>query len=69
MVNLYELRYENDYIAKLREKDSECVEVVFFKGEEIHRATFPTSNLGSAKRGEYLGCMAASVAREHRLAK
>ena len=65
MVDHYEMRYESNYIAKLREQDGECTEVVFFRGEQIHRATFLASNLGSAKRGEYLGCMVASVAREH----
>ena len=60
----YEMRYKTDYIAKLREHDGECTEVVFFNGEQIHRATFPASNLGLANRGEYLRSMVASVARD-----
>ncbi len=66
MTNHYEMRYETHYIAKLRDDGTQCTEVVFFNGEMIHKATFHASNLGSAKRGEYLGCMVASVAREHR---
>jgi hypothetical protein len=66
MTNHYETRYETSYIAKLRDDGTECTEVVFFNGETIHKATFPASNLGSANRGEYLCCMVASVAREHR---
>lgn len=66
MVDHYEMRYQTNYIAKLREKDGECTEIVFFNGEQIHKATFPASNLGSAKRGDYLASMVASVAREHR---
>jgi hypothetical protein len=66
MSNHYEIRYETNYIAKLREDGNECTEIVFFKGEQIHKATFPTRNLGTANRGEYLECMVASVAREHK---
>src|SRR4051812_44550360 len=61
----YEMRYQTDYIAKLRDDGQECTEVVFFKGEQIHKATFPASNLGSSKRGDYLESMVASVARQH----
>jgi hypothetical protein len=63
----YEMRYKTNYIAKLREQDGECTEVVFFNGEQIHRATFSASNLGLAKRGEYLSSMVASIAREHQV--
>ena len=63
---LYEMRFEDKYIAKLRESGNECSEVVFFNGEQIHSATFPASYLGSAKRGEYLECMVHSIAREHK---
>jgi hypothetical protein len=63
----YETRYQTNYIAKLREQDGKCIEIVFFNGEQIHRAEFLASNLGTAKRGEYLECMVASVAREHQL--
>lgn len=66
MINHYEMRYETHYIAKLRESGDTCDEVVFFNGEMIHKATFRASNLGSAKRGEYLDCMVASVARDHK---
>ena len=65
MTKHYELRHETDYIAKLREQDGQCDEIVFFKGEQIYKATFPASNLGGASRGEYLRCMASSIAREH----
>jgi hypothetical protein len=67
----YELRHGTDYIAKLRENTDtrECSEVVFYRGEPIHSATFPSLNLGGASRGEYLECMAHSIAREHRQAK
>jgi hypothetical protein len=34
-------------------------------GANSYTATFPSSNLGTASRGEYLRCMAHSVAREH----
>ena len=61
----YELRYQNDYIGKLRESGNTCTEIVFFRGEQIHRAEFPSSNLGNAERGGYLSAMVASVAREH----
>lgn len=33
----YELRHEQNYIAKLREQDGQCTEVVFFNGSEIAR--------------------------------
>jgi len=64
----YELRHDGDYIAKLRENTDtrECAEIVFYRGEKIHTATFPASNLGGASRGEYLECMAHSIAREHK---
>lgn len=61
----YEMRYKQNYIAKLREQDGQCEEIVFFKGEQIHRVSFEASNLGSASRGEYLRVMVASIAREH----
>ena len=64
----YELRHEQDYIAKLREDGDTCTEIVFFKGEQIYRAEFPTSNLGTAVRSGYLLCMVVSVAREHKAA-
>jgi hypothetical protein len=64
-VKHYETRYEEKYIAKLREQGDTCEEIVFFNGEQIHRTSFPTSNLGGASRGEYLRCMVASVARAH----
>ena len=66
MVRHYELRFDSKYIAKLREESSECTEVVFYNGEQIHKATFPSKNLGCASRSEYLKSMVASVAREHR---
>jgi hypothetical protein len=68
MSNHYEMRYQNDYIAKLRVSGTEATEVVFFNGAMIHQATFPISNLGNAKRGAYLECMVASVARSHKAA-
>lgn len=63
----FELRYKGDYIAKLRENTEtrQCSEVVFHNGVQVHSAEFPASNLGSASRGEYLECMAASIAQEH----
>jgi hypothetical protein len=64
-VKHYEMRYEDKYIAKLREQGDECEEIVFFNGEQIHRVSFPSSNLGCASRGEYLRTMVASIAREH----
>jgi hypothetical protein len=66
MTNHYETRYQSDYIAKLRDDGTTCTEIVFYRGGQIHRAEFPSSNLGTAKRGEYLDCMVVSVAREHR---
>ncbi len=60
----YEVRYQNDYIAKLRESGDTCTEVVFFRGEQIHHADFPSSNLGDADRSAYLSSMVASIARE-----
>lgn len=64
MINHYATRYKNDYIGKLREdtESRECEEIVFFKGECIHREKFPASNLGSASRWEYLNVMTASIA-------
>jgi hypothetical protein len=73
MANHYETRYQSDnapggsdYIAKLRDDGTTCTEIVFYRGEQIHRAEFPSSNLGTAKRGEYLDCMVISVARKHK---
>ena len=67
MTKLFETRHAGDYIAKLRESGDTCTEIVFFKGEQIYQADFPTSCLGDAKRGDYLESMAASIARKHRL--
>jgi len=61
----YEVRFEQDYIAKMREQDRQCEEVVYFKGQEIHHAVFWAGNLGGASRSEYLRCMVHSIAREH----
>lgn len=63
----YEMRYNTDYIAKMSEQDGECREIVYYKGEQIHYATFPASNLGSAKRGDYLEAMVATIARRHKM--
>jgi hypothetical protein len=64
MINHYEMRYKNDYIAKLRVDGENCREVVFHKGYQIHSADFPTRYLGGGSRSEYLGCMVHSIARE-----
>ena len=61
----FETRYQDRYIAKLREDGDTCEEIVFLDGEQIHRTTFPTRNLGGASRGEYLQCMVSSVAYQH----
>lgn len=68
MTKHYEMRFETNYIAKLRESNGVCDEIVFFNGQQIHKATFPANNLGSASRGEYLRCMVASIVREHKAA-
>lgn len=56
-----EIRTSGNYIAKFSEYAGECREIVFRNGEQIHFAEFSASNLGQAKRGEYLGVMCASV--------
>lgn len=62
----YETRHNTDYIGKLSEYAGECREVVFYKGEKIHDAEFPASNLGTSSRGGYLESMTASIAYKHR---
>lgn len=69
MANHYEMRLEangNSYIAKLAEHDGLCREIVFANGSQIYYAEFPSSNLGSAKRGDYLEAMANSIAAKHK---
>ena len=56
------IRESGNYIAKLSEYAGECREIVFCDGEQVHLAEFPASNLGQAKRGEYLEVMGNSIA-------
>jgi hypothetical protein len=65
MSNHYELRHATDYIAELTERDGTCTEIVSYRGELIHTATFPSSNLGNSARSVYLECMVASAVRMH----